>query len=491
MTHLLSLARAARLVDVPRGTLQRMVASGAICAYDGLIALEELQRGFPQIALLEKLGEHGILEKVVQVREQAFARRVREIVLPSQEVLAQRLFRMSVDLASAQRHLQAYHRLVVGLREMLDRHEAPGTARAAAIQFLDRELARILAAGADPLEETIRMLETVSANVTVRPSGRQFLVEGGDSLLQAGLKAGLNLGYGCGTGSCGLCKARIISGELRTIAHADYALSEQERQQGYCLLCTQTAVSDVLIETLEARGPADIPAQEIVARVRAITALSPDTLLLHLQTPRTHRLRFLAGQSVTLGLAMPSGDISESLPLASCPCDERNLHFHVPCESAGPVASALTQHRIGPGDAIDVRGPSGDFVLLSDAASAPVFLACDTGFAPVKSLLEHALATDDFESLALYWLATRPGGHYLGNLCRAWAASLDRFQFVALNDTSAAAGARQLAARLLTDRRNLAYTTLYVAGPAEFVDETCAVLARSGLRDEQLRRFLL
>ncbi len=492
MSTPLSLARAARLVGLPRGALQRMIASGALSSFDGRIALDELQRAFPQIALQELITDQGMLEKVVHIREQAFARRMREIVLPSQEVLAQRLFRLSLELASVERHLQDYHRLIVGLRARLGADdESPSAAQAAARQYLDRELRRILAAASDPIEETVRMLEAVSANVTVRPSGHQFLVEGSDSLLQAGLKAGLNLGYGCGTGTCGLCKARVISGELRAIAHADYPLSELERRQGYCLLCTQTAVSDVVIETLEAGGPGDIPTQEIVAPVRALSALSPDTLLLHLQTPRTHRLRFLAGQSVTLGYAGPMGDVSESFALANCPCDERNLHFHVAREGTGPLATLLAQAQIRPADPIHVRGPFGDFVLQPQTGPAPVFLACDLGFAPIKSLLEHAMATDEFESLALYWLATRPGGHYLANLCRAWAASLDPFQFVALKDASATGGARQLAARLLTDRKDLAQTVIYVAGPAAFVDEIGDVLTRSGVRADQLMRLAL
>lgn len=486
MSRLLSLARAARLVQVPRGTLQAMIARGELTSFDGLIALEDLQRNFPRIALMERIGEHGALEKVAQIREQSFARRVQEFVLPSQEVLAQRLFRMSVDLAQVQRHLQAYHAMVVELRARIAQGGIQDASRRSLIEYLDRQLQRILAADSDAIEETARMLETVSAHVTVRPSGRQFLVEGNDSLLQAGLKAGLHLGYGCGTGSCGLCKARLISGELRPIAHGDYRLSEHEREQGYCLLCTQTAVSDVIIETLEAGGPKDIPSQQIVARVRALTALAQDTLLLHVQTPRTHRLRFLAGQSVTLGFADAGGDVSESFPLASCPCDERNLHFHVACESGGPLSTLLAQGRVKPGEAIDVRGPFGEFVLRGDSSRSPVFLACDTGFGPVKSLIEHAMATDEYETLALYWLATRPGGHYLANLCRAWAASLDQFQFVCLTDASATAGARQLAARLLTDRKDLAATTAYVAGPPPFVDAACDALVRNALRPEQL-----
>ena len=34
---------------------------------------------------------------------------------------------------------------------------------------------------------------------------------------------------------------------------------------------------------------------------------------------------------------------------------------------------------------------------------------------------------DAAPSMALFWLATRPDGHFMGNLCRAWTEALDGF----------------------------------------------------------------
>ena len=60
-----------------------------------------------------------MLERVTHIKDDAFGRRVRERLLPSQEVLAQRVFRQSQELADAQRHLQRYHALVIALRDRL------------------------------------------------------------------------------------------------------------------------------------------------------------------------------------------------------------------------------------------------------------------------------------------------------------------------------------------------------------------------------------
>ena len=82
-------------------------------------------------------------------------------------------------------------------------------------------------------------------------------------------------------------------------------------------------------------------------------------------------------------------------------------------------------------------GPVGDFVL-AEGERPLAFVACDTGFAPIKSLIEHAMAVDAAESLSLDWLATRPDGHYLANQCRAWAEAFDQFRYAARTDADPA-----------------------------------------------------
>ena len=85
--------------------------------------------------------------------------------------------------------------------------------------------------------------------------------------------------------------------------HADYALTAAEKAAGVVLLCCHTALTDLVLEAREAHGAADMPLQSIEARVKAVSPVGADMRLLHLQTPRTNRLRFLAGQWVTLSLA--------------------------------------------------------------------------------------------------------------------------------------------------------------------------------------------
>jgi len=220
-----------------------------------------------------------------------------------------------------------------------------------------------------------------------------------------------------------------------------------------------------------------------------VTQLAPDTRLLHLQTPRSHRLRFLAGQSVTLGYRREDGlEAHGFYPIASCPCDDRNLHFFIARHPQDPFARQLFSSSIKAGDAITIWGPSGDFVLL-DSPRPLVFAACDTGFAPVKSLIEHALALDNSPSLSLFWLATQSDGHFLANQCRAWGEALDQFEYELITQSDMAQGTQQMVQAMRADLFDIE-CDFYLAGPEAFVQAAAPGLARcrrAQRADQELR----
>jgi CDP-4-dehydro-6-deoxyglucose reductase len=492
MAQLLSLSRAAQLIGVTRGDLQKKIRDGELAAYDGLVDGADLQRVYPAL----RLEESGAFERVAQIKEQAFSRRMRERLLPSQEVLAQRLFAQGQELDSLRRHLARYHDLVVALREKIDgRARAAPAGLAAPLRelggMLDDGLAAVL--GSQETLDTVAvmddMLRVMTAQVTLRPSGHEFFVEGSETILEAALHAGLAPAYGCGNGNCGLCKARVVAGETRQIRNTDYPLSEAERAQNYRLLCAHTAVSDLVIEMVEAQSPADIPEQQIVARVRSAAALDAETMLLHLQTPRSNRLRFLAGQNITLGYAGGGIDFRGDYPVASCPCDDRNLLFHITradAESGDGFAARLFAGAVHPGDPVNVWGPFGDFVLRPERGLPLAFLCCDAGFAPVRSLVEHALSLDGFPEIAVYWAATRPGGQYLANQCRAWAEALDHFSYRALDATDGADAGRQAAAALMAAGQATADAGIYIAGGHAFAEAAQRMLLAAGVPSDRV-----
>lgn len=481
--QLLTLSRAAHLIGVSRGTLQKRIGAGELPSFDGMVSTVDLLNLYPDL----RLEDSGAFEQVADIKEQAFARRVRERMLPSQEVLAQRLFEQGQEVADLRRHLARYHDLVAGLQARIA--ELRAVVPSAVLSELERTLEDGLAAvlgseeRPDPLVALDAMLNVMAAHVSVRPSGHEFFVEGAETVLKGALRAGLAPSYGCGNGTCGLCKARIVSGETRQIQHSDYALSATEKAQGHVLLCCHAPVGDLVVEMLEAGSPADIPEQTVAAKVRALTPLSADVVQLHLQTPRTSRLRFLAGQRVSLGTNLGGTDFSAEYPIASCPCDDRNILFHVP-RGADPFADRLFDGSLGAGETVTIRGPWGDFCLGAEVTRPLVFVACDTGFAPVQSLIEHAIALDSGQPITLVLASTAVGGHYLARQGRAWAEALDEFSLRLLDCGDGAAAARQAGAWLETAAT--ASSEVYVAGDGAFVEPLAQRLAGAESRFARL-----
>jgi len=486
MSHLLTVSRAAHLIGATRAELQKRIASGALPSYDGMVSTDDLLRLYPGT----RLEDSGAFERIATIRDEAFGKRIRERALPNQEVLAERLAAQSEELADARRHLAHYHDLLEALRERIDgmAGASPSAQLAELGRFLDDGLASVLGSEAPPdaLAVMDDVLRVMAAHVTVKPSGHEFFVEGSETVLEAALRAGLAPSYGCGNGNCGLCKARVVSGQVKQVRAADYPLSAGERAQGYALLCAHTAVSDLVVEMLEAGAPEDIPEQEIVARVKSVAPLAPDILLLHLQTPRGNRLRFLAGQSVALSVSGSTANFRGEYPVASCPCDDRNLLFHVRRDEADEFARRLFAGVFKANDPVSVFGPFGGFVLRRDSPNDAVFLVCDNAFAPAKSLIEHAVAADVAGALRLVWAATRPDGHYLENQCRAWADAIETFSYATLSAADPAAAGEAAAARVLADE-DVRRRDVYVAGPAAFVASACRALAAAGLPADQLR----
>lgn len=480
MPQLLSVFRAARLVGISRGTLQKRIHDGALSTFEGKVALEDLLRVFPET----ELGYDTEYERIQNIKSQAFAKRVRERILPSAEVLAGRLAELGQELAITHAQLSRYQSIASQCQQKLSNIQNSPTAEILkeVIAWLDNSLAT-LSTDNDNSQHLIAqqfiakemVLRIMAAHIKIQPSNHEYWLEGNENILDAGVKSGLALNYGCTSGNCGLCKARVVSGEVKKIQNHDYVLSEAEKNMNYILMCSCTAVTDVTLEALEAADETDIPQQEIITKVKSVDQSHADILILHVQTPRAQRLRFLAGQSVALTL--PNG-ISADYPIASCPCDDRNIIFHVSQKDSLPIVEHFSQNT-KKGDEITINGPHGHFLFQEESPRAPIFLAYGTGFAPIKSLIEHAMALDISADMHLYWAAENEKALYAHNLCRSWDDALEEFSYHPVI-------AQDPVNQLLAAHENLAGVDIYLAGPEENVNNAGQRLRAHGISDRQI-----
>ncbi len=324
----------------------------------------------------------------------------------------------------------------------------------------------------------------MSYRITVHPSGHRFEAEPSETLLQAGLRAGLNLDHGCATGGCGGCRARLLSGSIAPLAHSDYHFSERERQRGWFLMCSCRAAGDLVIEAHESGTAAEIPQQQIRAKVSRVEQLQPDVMELTLRAPRSGGLHFLAGQSASLTF---EGVPPKMLSIASCPCDSIQLRFHLRRRDNDPF-SEFVFGRLRKGREVELRGPYGDFTLDEDSARPLVFIAWESGFASVSSLIDHAIQKDENRSIDLYWLSAIPDGHYLSNYCRAWRDVLDDFRYHSIDlEPSGTERIEDVIERIVRVHALLADHDYYLALPEQALGRAQTLLDEADIPQEQVR----
>lgn len=480
MPHLIPLSRLARLVGASRAQLQKMVKNGELATFDGQVDLDEVLRHFPDV----KLNDEAELQRVEEIKEQALRKKPQED-LPDAHVLHERLRLLGRDYAALRVKLSHYERTVGWIAERLSEAEEEGETNKgftnAFMQWLRRQL-ETTPADLERLEVLLakeRIMRVTNTQVTLLPGQQTFEVNGNESLLEAGLRAGLPLPYGCSNGTCGECKCRVAKGEVVKVRPHDFMLTETEQQQGYTLACSYTPVSDINLEVATG-GPADIPEQTIRARVRDVEVLGGQRIAVHLMTSRAERLRYLAGQLVEINV----NGKRRTVPAASCPCDERRLEVHVQCHTPpddeslrGPFASLMRNTDV------TVRGPLGSFVLDDASQRAVVLVAQGAGFAQIKSMLQHALSLENAPSVTMLRLASDEG-LYQENLLKSYANALDDFRYIAFDATSPI---ESVIEAVMRETSQIADTDIYAAGSAAFISALHQGCSSAGLPEAQWR----
>ena len=272
--------------------------------------------------------------------------------------------------------------------------------------------------------------------VSVQPSLHVFQAEPEESILDAALRQGLVLPYGCRDGACGACRGKVLSGQVDHGRAQTYALSEDDRAAGYALMCCARARSDLVIESRELRTAQEIPVRTLPARVDKMTLAAPDVMIVELKLPASERLQFLAGQYIEILL---KDGRRRAFSLANAPHDDGCLQLHIRRAPGG----RFTEHVFAAmkvRDLVRFSGPHGGFHLREDSARPILLVAGGTGFAPIKAIVEHVLAEKSTRPLAIYWGGKRHADLYLLPMAEQWARIHPQLHFVpVLSEADAAA----------------------------------------------------
>jgi len=266
----------------------------------------------------------------------------------------------------------------------------------------------------------------MSFQVTIRPSNRTFTVEGDDVILEAARRNGIILPYGCRNGACGACKGKVLEGQVDYGQYAAHILPEFEKKHGFALFCQAKPLTELVIEAREINAAGEIQIKKLPCRVQKIERPSLDVAVLYLSLPANERLQFLAGQYVEI--IMRDGK-RRAYSMASPPEDDVHIELHVR-NMAGGAFTDYVFNKMKERDILRFEGPLGTFFLREDSDKPIVFLASGTGFAPIKSIVEHAFHIGVKRRMVLYWGARIKPDLYMNDLAEKWQQDHDGFRFV-------------------------------------------------------------
>lgn len=326
--------------------------------------------------------------------------------------------------------------------------------------------------------------------ITLADSNRHFDVEDDQTILAAGLRAGLALPYGCQSGACAACRVRVLDGEL---LYPDNeippALTPGEAARGFAVICNARARTDLTIQLEELPGQKAIRVRNLPCRVAARKQLAHDVVALKLRLPGNERLDYLAGQYIDFLL---SDGRRRSFSLATAPGGDY-LELHVRLIDNGQFSQFINTE-LQDDHLLRFEGPLGGFYLRESNKPA-LLIAGGTGIAPIHAMLQQAVEVQrQSRPLHLYWGVRSQRDLYLHDALRKLAAYWPTLTYTPVlsepdHDTEdeqwrgRTGWVHQAAAQ---DHPDLSDFEVYMSGPPPMIDAARNDYVSQGLNLEDL-----
>lgn len=239
--------------------------------------------------------------------------------------------------------------------------------------------------------------------ITLEPSGKTITAKEGQTLLDAAIRNGIEIPYGCRHGNCSACKAQVLEGDYRHMERiSEYSLMSFERDEGYILMCSTLAESDLVIEIEEEESTAPFfPVYDFEAEVTENRPCTPDIHSIKLALRQPLDIPYAAGQFMEIDI--PGTGQSRAYSMANVYQKNGMIEFQVKRVNGGKGSNYMCDLR--PSDRVTGSGPYGK-MQLRDRNKDLVFIAGGSGMAPIKALLEELLP-GSFEKKAWFFYGAR------------------------------------------------------------------------------------
>lgn len=242
-----------------------------------------------------------------------------------------------------------------------------------------------------------------------------FEAQAGQTVLDAAAKHGIELPYSCRKGVCGNCRGRLVAGELVPgTAGGSHETGINAADEH--LFCRAQPASNLLIAPRSWHRIDPDARKTYAAAVFRNELVASDVSRLQLRFATGVRARFAAGQY--LQVILPGGQ-RRSFSMANAPHENDGVQLHIRHMPGGGFTSGILPGLVK-GDILQVELPHGDFFLREDSDRPLLFIAGGTGFAPVKSIIDHIIKRNIDRPVTLFWGAREPAGLYAQEVVHKW-----------------------------------------------------------------------
>ncbi|MDY7562386.1 FAD-binding oxidoreductase [Pseudomonas sp. 10B1] len=258
-----------------------------------------------------------------------------------------------------------------------------------------------------------------------------------------------------------------------------------KKPKKFCVSLKRIAVSNqvatgkcgITIKGLGSMQPLEQDIDTHLYRAVSVTRLSLHISILLLAPLAAATLKYRAGQYVNIEL--PDGTQRSYSPATQLRTDGY-LELHVRVFPNGKF-SQLVKQGVEALSVLKVRGPFGSCVweYSMDETGPAIFLATGTGIAPIRALIQEALACEKARELWLYW-----GGHvkedlYLSQEFVEFEGRFPHFHFVpvvSIEGNTAQAASRHVHRVASLQHKSLAQACVYACGCPDMVNAAGALL---------------
>lgn len=269
----------------------------------------------------------------------------------------------------------------------------------------------------------------MSFQVEIEPLGEVIEVEEGQSILDAALRAGLYLPHACGHGLCSTCKVDVLEGELDHGEASPFALMDMERDEGKCLTCCATPMSDMVIEAdIEEEPDAESHVvRDYVAVVSKVEEFTPRIKGIFLAL-EGENIDFQAGQYINVNIPGLEG-APRAFSIASPPSVKNLVEINVALIPDGE-GTRYIHEQLKVGDELSFSGPYGRFFVRKSAPEPRIFLAGGSGLSSPKCMVLDLLEDGEQGPLTLIYGARNQQELYYRDLFEQMEREHDNFSYI-------------------------------------------------------------